>query len=851
MQYFSYTPAPPKVVDALSDLLESELENERATAARILGNIKSEQATSALLRRLKDDDIDVCIDTLEALGKIADPSTVGELTSCLLNDPDSEVKLAAAQALASMGTDEALQTLMQYALQTNDHVQAEDAGDWDIFWDIQLAAVQAMGQKQVEAAVPILQQILNDEDGQDIESEVINSMARCGTEGTKAVIARLQSDNARERRRAAKALCHSQYDVVESSLTDTLSDPSVEVRIEALQSLISLAPHAHLNTLIKLAHDEQPAMRECALSLVDQLAHQGKAQSFSLPQLLVLLGDDNATLRALLINILTRQMKNHFHETGTLPDISAAQLEQLRNLLASRYTIEAVAACELAEQLRDPDAEPALNTILLNEDAPTQLRRQAGLALAQQPRYHQQTLDNLSACLQDPQQAVRLVALQTLMALHTNGAQRVETTDTDVAVNNEHETALEEAAPTRNNPTPLQMLTGLIVEPNLPEHEADIELPMPEAPAQAALKKDVAQPEGGNSERIDLVNLEASTTSKAAPPLIPENYSQDYSNPNQNKRPTSTLDAITQENVEAALLLSENHIDDSTLNIKNLLSELPEEDEEYRRYIENNLTTADKLFVLKQDENSESDLLVLCVRVLAATDDEDVLNILIQLLSHEDPLVRQESVQSLGKIAQRGNCKRALLNASGSLLTQLQFGSDEMRLAIVRTCGLMQLKSAAQILISYVNDESTEVRKEAIQALLNISHVRLKKVAALAPDAVDPKYALEEEILGVITEALQDTEYSVRKIAASTLAQLQYAPAEGPLIATGVADGGQLSISIGQALRELNLESTATRLVNELKSTDRIEDNCSYRSHIASMLQEMYRIEHAANHLAA
>lgn len=93
-------------VPYLIRLLEDSLWIVRANAADELGNLKDKRAIDSLIRHLTDDDPgddhNVGIGAAFALGKIGDPKAIPALKK-LLNDPDSELHDAAAEALKKLG----------------------------------------------------------------------------------------------------------------------------------------------------------------------------------------------------------------------------------------------------------------------------------------------------------------------------------------------------------------------------------------------------------------------------------------------------------------------------------------------------------------------------------------------------------------------------------------------------------------------------------------------------------------------------------------------------------------------------------------------------------------------------
>jgi HEAT repeat protein len=97
----------------------------RAMSCRALGALKVEKALKPLLRLLEaDDDQDVQVECLQALGQIGDPGAVPPIerraVGGLLSRPAREIRVAAYRALAAIGTPHARE-LVKKASRDSDH----------------------------------------------------------------------------------------------------------------------------------------------------------------------------------------------------------------------------------------------------------------------------------------------------------------------------------------------------------------------------------------------------------------------------------------------------------------------------------------------------------------------------------------------------------------------------------------------------------------------------------------------------------------------------------------------------------------------------------------------------------
>jgi len=184
--------------------------------------------------------------------------------------------------------------------------------------------------------------------------------------------------------------------------------------------------------------------------------------------------------------------------------------------------------------------------------------------------------------------------------------------------------------------------------------------------------------------------------------------------PIEQQRPAlSTLDAIAQDNVEAALLMNESFD----------AAELPQYSEgfnaviqEYRAIAQKNIELGERLFVQKKVDIA-ADVRHLSARILGNSDQIEAVNALIEALNDDDPVLRREAAKSLGHIARRSPETKGLANALGGLVILMNVGDNDLRLACTRTLGVLSNRFALPILIGSLQDDDANVRTQTIQSL--------------------------------------------------------------------------------------------------------------------------------------
>jgi HEAT repeat protein len=218
----------------------------RCQAAQALGRIGDSAAVEPLIAALLDEDEDVRVDAAVALGQIADSRAVGPLLENLAGDPCGEVKLAVVQGLARLRASEAVPWLRRLAVARDESIAWDDsayyADGWDDWVDIQVAAVNALGDMAVGEAVPDIVAAIDDEDGQDLSETGFNALSRMGPSGINALTGYLDSGDERRRRRAAVALAAVDEPAAQAIVAGLLRDPSQEVRLAVARALAGHAP---------------------------------------------------------------------------------------------------------------------------------------------------------------------------------------------------------------------------------------------------------------------------------------------------------------------------------------------------------------------------------------------------------------------------------------------------------------------------------------------------------------------------------------------------------------------------------------------------------------------------------
>jgi len=743
-----------KTTAVLCQLLQTGDEADRCYAARTLGVLKAPSAVALLIERLRDEDIDVCVDAAEALGNIGDVRAVPALIQSLENEPSGEICRVIAETLGKIGGKEATDALIKVSTERPEALEWED--DWDTWWDVQLEAIKALGKIGAEEAVEPITNLIDDEGQQDIENEILRALATIPGKGVGAVIARLQDRERRvqQRCRAARALIHCDSTAATKAIGRALKDPAPELRAEAILALAAKHADKYLNAIALMLRDPNAEVRNAAIKAIIQLSASVTGTEGLLEALLPLLSDPSSQVRATLINALIPVVAG-----APLPDDHfVAVLDSLSDPSAETAT----AACTLLGRNGNPAVIPALLALIADATAHPMVRREAALSIGRLGKVSHEIIDTLAQAVGDRQQPVRLAALTALMALESAGAVTEDAARKGAprrpleiiidAVNGNIEPAAAEtggaddgAAP----PTPAQLRGQELAA------ERAMEQPAPEGPVVEFGPEDAQS--GAEAESPTEPGAEKGATTTAEGITLPETPAQ-IVQAGEVQPATSTLDAIAMGNVEAMLAQQQP-------------PEGPEYDEttrEYLKVVEENKEIMRRIRA-NQRISPAQDVRRLGARVLAESEDQRAVETLLAALNDEDQLVRREAAEAIGTLA-LGNRKRPKLqDAVGTLITQLAIGDLEQKVTCARSLACLGNRAALPPLIEALKDPQINVRIQAIDALTQLS------TEGEEPEAAGHMVIHDVPPLSVarkLSECLDDEESGVRVAAARGLARI-------------------------------------------------------------------------------
>ncbi len=647
------------VVAALCALLSEGDEADRCYSCRALGALGATEAIPALIERLRDEDIDVCVDAAGALGKLGSPAVIDSLNDSLRNDPDGEVKIAAVESLARVADPRTIPMLLEIAERRPAEMNFDESDDWDPWWDIQREAVLALGRAQVKDAAPVLARLLEDEDGQDIDAEIMSALAQLGEPGEQILMERLRRGREQVRRRAVAALARGHSPRSLAALSRALKDDSSQVRVAALKALERRGGRRYLPNILRLYRDPDAAVRRAAIGVGRRLAEAGGAETPDVDALLPLLNDKDPKVRASALLCLDRA------------GLDEGRIERLRQALRDPEPEVAAIACALIGRHGTESQFEDVVRIAEDKAADAKLRRAALRAIGARGIWNQAIASLMAETLSESKSPARLAALDALLDLHRAGA----------GAGTGSSAGRSNASEIDGMPDPLALIV-------------------------AALSGDgIAFAKSQESPEIASESADAATADSYEIPV------EVAASSSETRPAKSSLEAIAIDNAEVALALARDDGDDSEKEI-----EIDEETAEYLALTEANEAAARWMFTREALE-TDLDVRRLAARILGSAAEEPVIHALTEALAYKDPALRREAAASLAAIADRLPQSSTLAEGLDALLEGAGADDRDLRIACLHALARVRNSRAHDFLLAALDDRQPTVRIEAVRAL--------------------------------------------------------------------------------------------------------------------------------------
>ncbi|HXV86191.1 MAG TPA: HEAT repeat domain-containing protein, partial [Gemmatimonadales bacterium] len=339
----------PAATDTLIVLARTLVDRQaRAEAVEALGQRAERPALDALVGIARNDPSpDIQLEAVETLGDFEDRRGVPALMELLESHPRQDARSEALETLAeTAAADQALELIGRVA-QNDRHPE------------VQLAAVEALGQLDDPAARRLLMDIARTHSRSDVRVEAVETLREVGAPDN--VFHLLQSiarddPSAEVQTEAVETMGEVHHDAVEQGLTGTadailealrelaVSHPRGDVMMEAVQTLGELADARAVDALIELA--ERHPRADVQLEAVETLGEVEQVERAA------------AVLERLITGQARTEVQIEAVETlGELHDHVPAALERLTQIARTHRSVEVrIEAVETYGEHAPPDA---------------------------------------------------------------------------------------------------------------------------------------------------------------------------------------------------------------------------------------------------------------------------------------------------------------------------------------------------------------------------------------------------------------------------------------------------------------------------------------------------------------
>jgi HEAT repeat protein len=427
------------VIGAFHEVLGRDDALSRCSAVKALQTMNADDAASTgrLVDLLLDQDPDVRMDAVVALGQMRVDRAALPLLENLEKDPEGEVRIEVVKALFRISSTQAVERMIQ-CFKEDGYPELDymvDDLEFNACWEVQSSLMDALAEIGDSRAVDPLIEVLESEGYEDLQESGFRALAKLsGGAARKFLLEQLQQGGAIARRRAAGALCDLPElrittgsakaaipsDVL-TALTNALADPDAGVRINAAQALAASGSARMVVPITRLLNDPNVEVRGEVAAILASI--QGRDIVDRLHQLLV---ENNRDLRKRIIKVLGEigepislkpvsfflddPDQNLVYEVVVaLANIGITGVEQeLADLLvdeANHYTLRMQAARALGKQLGNLSAA----------ETPRQKRSEKMKAL-------ETTREVLEEMIFDPNERVACAALEALVEMDPHNA---------------------------------------------------------------------------------------------------------------------------------------------------------------------------------------------------------------------------------------------------------------------------------------------------------------------------------------------------------------------------------------------------------------------------------------------
>jgi len=687
-------------------------EVDRSFAIRALSDLKDTDSTEIIINCLRDEDLDVSIDAVNALGVIGkackNNQTVtyeritDKLIESLINDPESEIKVACLEALTLIGNEKAIPHFLMFAEKPPEEMTF-DAGDWNAWWDMQLHAIRGLGQLKVEAAIPVLQRLIASDEFLDIENEIFNTLVAIGGDKSNDYLLSLLTDgNARIKRRVAKSLGKSQSQSTLKLLARTLQDKDADVREATLFALSERGATQYLPAILLLFRDANAEVRNAAVKAAHQLSQQiNKDDSHAdelITKLVPMLYDTDQTVKSTVLDTLL-----NLGWKAQEKDIEYLS-EQLKSCTGDCFSAlcRSITAQKLAEGYAN------LLYLLQHNALETEEKIHALSAIGKSGQWNSAIESTIGTMIFDDTAVVRLTALEALADLDSSypaGSKYQGRLPIDM---------ISETLQGQLKPPASQKIIPIIPLETIESKDIEEKFALE---TEKKLEKKIKHQQPEDKEKVDTRFMDNAL----------EQISESIK-AGEKPMPLSTLDSIAITHVE-------DELEKAAIEEKRQAEISQQEEAEKEQFKEYFALTEKNREISRWLLNKESvdvniDIKRLAARILGKVGSDNSFSLLLKAFASDDSELKREAALSIAELSIAERLKNNTANIQDSdLITSLktalnkELNAKQRDLRIAASRALAELGSLDEIpiLIDKLFDDDVAMRMQTLHSLSRIA----------------------------------------------------------------------------------------------------------------------------------
>ena len=815
------------VISHLMTWLNKGNEADKFYAIRTLSQLQALESSDQLMSCLTDEDDDVCIEAATALGELGCEQAVSLLKEAVLHHDLGDVKIAATQALATIAENKnnsQAKDLLLDLVVDNNQLEGELDGGWNDFWDIQRIAVIAIGEQQIAAGVDLLKQLLNSEDGQDIEVEILKSLAQASVEGVNYLLSLIEHSNTRTLRRIINALAFVQSEQQEKCLTSLmllLAHQQAEVRLAACKTLSIYAKAETLTALMPCFVDNNSDVAENAIRAMINIAKKipNGLANISAHSLLSMAKNAQPAACLSLLKIAL-EMSNYAN------NMDEDDFKFLARLIRKKQPELLL----LANQLLFVEANSEYNTLLIScfsdQALAVHIRRSLIHCYGKYMVNSEEDIAPLLTLLKDnkvngeqdhkQENVIKTAIFEVIAQLAARSYNKA---------NNEIGNIAE------------QTLFGFVNERVVARNSSDIK--------------------NNNKKTVMAKNITASQ-------VIPVTFVDENNQNNQNKNKTkelsenynSTLASLYTDEQRSSRVITHNEtvIDESKTTsvnstlaalgafaiekpnqqtvqqankteldqdqyLRNLLAEQNDTMLPYNNIVEQHLQSSDQLGLSRKKVAKINTIpnQILAAQALAHYPCSNTITLIIESLRTTNINLAAALLTALDRIISKHSKIKGLSNVVGICATLLYGGNNEIKRLAAKNLAHLKHRQAIPALHDALTNEDHNVRIQAIKALAELISLSAHKISNNQHVVRDE--SKDERTIRLISECLDDSEYGVRRAAIEFMQQHKVIEIE-KLVNMGCADGGVLADTVGKALNVIDKQQATQVILAKLAQSD-------------------------------